>query len=235
MTLVWRQVVTVNMPFEITFSFIPSADADPGGSVRVHLTQPSAQVSRQASPAEAAEAREATIELQCADTNRELQNTWIFQARSKFSNVKGAVRSVEEPVCLVHQFAREIKPADRVYLWVSGPCGGILGLAEVAETPRIQAEPTEQLPFIRESEKFAGDKLRVKLRMLKRMEPVISRKYLTSRPELAGLSILRCARGTNFRVTHEQAAALEKVVEGFEAFFPKWNRSGSKRVVFAEG
>src|SRR5258708_6725029 len=145
------------------------------------------------------------------------------------------MRSVEEPVCLVHQFAKEIKTGDRVYLWVSGSCGGILGLAEVVETPRIQAEPTEQLPFIRESEKFAGDRLRVKLRMLKRMEPVISRKYLMSPPELAGLSILRCARGTNFRVTHEQAAALEKVVEGFEAFFPKWNRSGEKRIVFAQG
>src|SRR3984893_382322 len=96
--------------------------------------------------------------------------------------------------------------------------GGIIGVAEVAEAPRIQPEPAEQLPFIRETEKFAGDQLRVKLRMLKRIEPVISRKYLLSWPELAGLSILRCARGTHFRVTHEQAAALQKIVEGFQSF-----------------
>src|SRR6266566_7111147 len=96
-----------------------------------------------------------------------------------------------------------------------------------------QSQP-EQLPFIRETEKFAGNQLRVKLRMLKRLEPVISRKYLLSRPELAGLSILRCARGTNFRVTHEQAAALQKVVEGFQSF-PNGNGSGEKRVVFAQG
>ena len=108
-------------------------------------------------------------------------------------------------------------------------------MAEVAEAPRIQPEPAEQLPFIREPEKFAGDQLRVKLRMLRRIEPVISRKYLLSRPELAGLSILRCARGTNFRVTHEQAAALQKVVEGFQSF-PNGNGSGEKRrVVFAQG
>ena len=109
---------------------------------------------------------------------------------------------------------KEIKIGDRVYLWECGPRGGIIGLAEVAETPRIQAEPIEQLPFIRESEKFAGDQLRVKLRMVKRIEPVILRKYLLSRPELASLSILRCARGTNFRVTHEQAAALQQSTGG---------------------
>jgi hypothetical protein len=226
--------VIVNLPFEITLSFIPAADA--GGSVRVHLTQPSVRVSRGASPTEGPEAREVTIDLQSADAHRDLQNTWIFQARPKFSNVRGALRSVEGPVCLVHQFGKEILPGDRVYLWESGPRrGGIIGLAEVAEAPRIQAEPIEQLPFIRESEKFAGDRLRVKLRMLKRMEPVISRKYLLSRPELAGLSILRCARGTNFRVTQEEAAALQKIVKGFEAFFPNGNGSGEKRIVFAQG
>ena len=108
-------------------------------------------------------------------------------------------------------------------------------MAEVVEAPRIQPEPTEQLRFIRESEKFAGDRLRVKLRIVTRIAPVISRKYLMSRPELAGLSILRCARGTNFRVTREQAEVLYKVVKEFEAFFPNWNGSCEKRIVFAEG
>jgi hypothetical protein len=124
------------------------------------------------------------------------------------------MRSVQQPVCLVQQFGKAIKPGDRVYLWEFGP--------------RIQPEPAEQLPFIRETEKFAGDQLRVKLRTLKRLEPVISQKYLLSWPELAGLSFLRCARGTNFRLTHEQAAALQKVVEGFESFFPNGNGSGEK-------
>ncbi|HTF22923.1 MAG TPA: EVE domain-containing protein [Candidatus Limnocylindria bacterium] len=207
--------MTVKLPFEITFSFIPAADPGSAGSIRVYLTQPSARGSDQNGPADS-------------------QNTWIFQASPQLSDVKGAMRSVQQPVCLVQQFGKAIKPGDRVYLWECGPRGGIIGLAEVAEAPRIQPEPAEQLPFIRETEKFAGDQLRVKLRMLKRIEPVISRKYLLSRPELAGLSILRCARGTNFRVTHEQAAALQKVVEGFQSF-PNENGSGEKRVVFAQG
>ena len=208
--------MTVKLPFEITFSFIPAADPGSAGSIRVYLAQPSARGSDQNGPADS-------------------QNTWIFQASPQLSDVKGAMRSVQQPVCLVQQFGKAIKPGDRVYLWECGPRGGIIGLAEVAEAPRIQPEPAEQLPFIRETEKFAGDQLRVKLRMLKRIEPVISRKYLLSRPELAGLSILRCARGTNFRVTREQAAALQKIAEGFASFFPNENGSGEKRVVFAQG
>jgi hypothetical protein len=149
--------------------------------------------------------------------------------------VKGAVLSLEEPVCLVHQFSKEIGPGDRVYLWECGPRGGIIALAEVAEAPRSQPEPAEQLPFIRERERFAGDRLRVKLRIVKRIAPAVSRTYLMSRPELAGLSILQCARGTNFRVTPEQAEVLDKVVKKLEAFFPNWNGSREKRIVFAEG
>ena len=145
------------------------------------------------------------------------------------------MRSVQQSVCLVQQFGKAIKPRDRVYLWECGPRGRINRLAEVAEAPRIQPEPAaEWLPFIRETEKFGGDQLRVKLRMLRRIEPVISWKYLLSRPELAGLNILRCARDTNFRVTHEQAAALQKIAEG-ASFFPNGNGSGEKRVVFAQG
>ena len=55
----------------------------------------------------------------------------------------------------------EIKPGDTAYLWLSGRRGGIIGVAEVLETPRVQPEPREQIAFIRKTEKFAGDQLRV--------------------------------------------------------------------------
>ena len=176
-----------------------------------------------------------TTGLKQAQSHADYPNTWIFQASPKFSGVKGALRSIEGPVCLVRQFSKEIKPGDRVYLWECGPGGGIIGVAEVSEAPRIQVEPPEQLPFIRESEKFAGDRLRVKLQILKRISPVISREYLLSRPELTSLTIFRAPRGTNFRVSRDQAAVLQKVVEQFTGFFPNGNGSGEKRIVFAQG
>lgn len=161
--------------------------------------------------------------------------TWIFQANSEFSDV-GALGSLPEPVCLVHQFKKQIKPGDRVYLWECGRRTGIIGLAEVLEAPRIQPEPPEQLRFVRDSEKFGGDRLRVRLRLLKAIVPMIHRKYLLSRPELASLSILRCPRGTNFPVNREEAKVLEALVESRAVYTPVLTFKGSeKRIVFAEG
>jgi hypothetical protein len=120
-------------------------------------------------------------------------------------------------------------------VWESGPRGGIIGLAEVSEPPRIQPEPKEQLLFIRNSEKFAGDRLRVKIRLLKLIEPAIQRTYLSSRAELATLSILRHPRATNFRVTREEAKALEGIVDSMAvAAAPHDSVQGEKRIVFAQ-
>jgi len=227
--------VTVKLPFEITLSFIPAAHPASAGSIRVYLTQPGARGSEPNGPAEATDTWGATTSLRDADGHADSQNTWIFQASPQLSDVKGAMRSVKQPVCLVQQFGKAIKPGDRVYLWECGPRGGIIGLAEVAEAPRIQPEPAEQLPYIRETEKFAGDQLRVKLRMLRGIEPVIYGSTCC-RGRNWPASVSCGARGTNFRVTYEQAAALQKIVEGFASFFPNENGSGEKRrVVFAQG
>jgi hypothetical protein len=160
---------------------------------------------------------------------------WIFQVSPEFSNVRSAVRSLDEAVWLVRQFKEEIKLGDTAYLWLSGRRGGIIGVAEVLETPRIQPEPREQIPFIRKTEKFAGDQLRVKLRLLKRIQPVIPRTYLRSRTELSKLSILRCPRGTNFRVSREEAEILKTLVASHMAAPLVRNAAGSgKRVIFVE-
>ena len=161
---------------------------------------------------------------------------WIFQSRSELWNLRSAVRTLEEMVWIVRQFKDKISPGDSVYLWVSGPRGGILGVAEVVEMPRIQPEPAAQLRFFRDTEKFTGDELRVKLRLRKRIDPLIPRSYLLSRPELANLSILRCPRGTNFRVSRQEAESLEALVGRHMASRLVPGLAGTeKRVVFAEG
>lgn len=58
----------------------------------------------------------------------------------------------------------------------------------------------------------------MKLRIREQIWPVIPRTYLLSRPELAGLTILRCARGTNFRVSQDQAVVLDKIVAANTTF-----------------
>src|SRR5260370_23451007 len=100
-------------------------------------------------------------------TTADCRNTWIFKANSEFSDVRSAVRTLREHTWLVQQHKEQIKLGDRVYLWESGPRGGIIGLAEGSEPPRIQPEPKEQLLFIRNREKVRGNRLRVSSRLLK--------------------------------------------------------------------
>ena len=126
-------------------------------------------------------------------------------------------------------------PGDTAYIWLSGGCGGILGMAEVLEAPRIQPEPPAQIRFIRKTEKFAGDQVRAKLRLLKRLKPLIPRTYLQSRAELCKLSILHCPRGTNFRVNRQEAEILKSLVAShMPAPLVRNVTESEKRVVFAE-
>ena len=160
---------------------------------------------------------------------------WIFQASAEYSDVR-ALGLLPESVWLVHQFKDEIKPGDRVFLWECGRQSGIIGLAEVLEQPRTQDEPPEQIPFIRQGERFAGARLRVRLGSVKVIDPMIPRSYLRSRPDLASLTILRCPRGTNFRLSREEAEVLEELAARRTVPNSIPNPVGrEKRVVFAQG
>lgn len=214
----------------------PRVGAEPqeGGTV-LRFDDAKVPVSAEQRAEAAAPAKRDKDSLRNLPASPEEPATWIFQANSKFSDVSG-LRLLPEPVCLVQQFKKQIKRGDRVYLWECGRRRGIIGLAEVLEAPRIQAEPPEQLRFVRDSEKFAGDRLRVKLLLLKVIAPILHRKYLLSRPELANLRILRCPRGTNFPVSREEAKILQALVESHVPSSPAVDQERrEKRIVFAEG
>src|SRR5947208_3349979 len=76
---------------------------------------------------------------------------------------------------------------------------------------------------------------RRKSRLIKLIEPAIQLTYLSSRAEFATLSILRRPRATNFRVTREEAKALEGIVDSMAvAAAPHDSMKGEKRIVFAQ-
>jgi hypothetical protein len=111
------------------------------------------------------------------------------------------------------RYAKEIATGDRVYLWEAGPGGGIIGLAEIIEPVQMQPEPPEQLPFARVAQAFAGDRPRTRLKILRVVEPLIAKDTILAHPELKSLGVVRCPRGTNFRLSLEEARALDGLMD----------------------
>lgn len=140
------------------------------------------------------------------------RNAWLFQSNPVLYDLRGALQSLKEQVWSVTRYAKEIRTGDRVYLWEAGRQGGIAGVAEISEPARVQPEPPEQLPYARVAETFAGDRLRARLSVLSVIEPVIPRQSIISNPELRTLGVLRCSRGTNFRLSIDQWHALNGLV-----------------------
>jgi len=100
--------------------------------------------------------------------------------------------------------------------------------------PRIQPEPKEELLFIRNSEKFAGDRFG-KDRLLKLIE-----RDSTDVSFIAGgiryLEHLAAPAGHEFSRDGEEAKALEGIVDSMAvAAAPYDSVQGEKRIVFAQG
>jgi hypothetical protein len=140
------------------------------------------------------------------------RNAWLFQSNPTLYDLRGALRTIKEQVWSVSRYAKEIERGDRIYLWEAGREGGIAGVAEITEPARLQPEPPEQLPFARVAEAFAGTRLRARLRILRIVEPVITRHSVASTPGLSTLGVLRCSRGTNFRLSLDQWQAMNSLI-----------------------
>ena len=146
---------------------------------------------------------------------REDNRTWIFQANPQVYDVRAAIRKLPQIAWTVSKHKEEIAPGDRVYLWESGPHGGIVGVARVVAPVSTGPMPKEDVTFWKkEPEKMDPDKAWVQLRILGTIEPVLERTQIASEPELSNLRILRQPQGTNFSVEKKEAEVLEGLLEG---------------------
>ena len=137
---------------------------------------------------------------------------WIFQANPELYDIDGALRELPEFSWLVKQHADAIRANDRVYLWRSGRRAGIIGEAQILGDPAEFEEADAEARFNVDQSKFQGPRLRVKLRVLRRVDPPVYRDRILQEPRLQELSILRAPQATNFVVTSEQASVLDELI-----------------------
>jgi AAA domain (dynein-related subfamily)/EVE domain len=146
---------------------------------------------------------------------REETRTWIFQANPEVYDVRAAIRKLREIAWTVSRHKEEIAPGDRVYLWESGPLGGIVGVARVVGPVSAGPMPEDDITFWKKKPgKTDLDKAWVELHILGIAEPALERARIASEPQLSHLGILRQPQGTNFSVDKKQAETLEGLLRG---------------------
>jgi len=150
---------------------------------------------------------------------------WLFQSNPDYWSLTQwldthRVGDTEEFSITRHH--EEIRAGDSLVLWQSGADGGAYALAEVISEPfQRPAGAWRQERGDTQSEEWAA-----RFRLTQRLNPPIHRGQLTRHPVLVGLDVIRLPRGTNYRVTEEQWAALSELIGGEPPPSPTWEEVG---------
>ena len=139
-----------------------------------------------------------------------IHKSWVFRVDPKFYNIEEALRTLSEHTLLVQQHRQEIKINDKVYIWRSGPAPAILAKGIVVEEP-IDSEPdVQEHKFLAQPLRFKGKRCRVRVRAV--MFPsALTHARMKSDSALASWYLLDGLEGTNFRVSADIEAALERL------------------------
>ena len=137
---------------------------------------------------------------------------WIFQGNPAWYDISRAVTEQDLLVWGVKQCSRQIARGDRVYIWASGPEGGVIarGVTLDDPSPRLLFADQYTLDSSR-SQTGVGVEIRITDRCADRP---FSRSMMLADRRLSGNSILTFPNATNYKLTPEQAGLLDRYFEG---------------------
>ncbi|MDX6602983.1 MAG: 5-methylcytosine-specific restriction enzyme [Solirubrobacterales bacterium] len=138
------------------------------------------------------------------------RSAFIFQANPKYYDIAGAVRSLAEMNMSVSQSRNQIHAGDRVYIWQSGPDGGVIAVGTILTDPALLPSQEDE-QFVVDSERFSGEQLRVRVSVDRVLESPIGRATLQQDPRLEGLGILTFPNATNYKLSDEEAEVLQEL------------------------
>lgn len=166
---------------------------------------------------------------------------WIFQSNPKYFDLPGALQEVSPHdnvlVFLAKQHVADIAPGDSVYLCYAGQKNpGLYATATVQTRPaEIVPEDWQRKHGKEELPADAGvaKPLRVRLKIARLLDVPVNRSEVYELQELAGHPFVTAHVGTNFKLTPEQANAIEKLIAAPRAIpnaTPAGNRSNRNRL-----
>lgn len=142
---------------------------------------------------------------------------WIFQANPAQFDIDRALQQLDVIHWRVPQYASEIMPGDSVVIWRSGKSAGIIGVAQVVESPREAISPPSEQQFSTDDEQ--APTTRSKLRVL--AVPFVSKDQLIAHPELSHHQIIKAPMGTVFPLEESEWAALQRLVPAVPTVTPE--------------
>ena len=151
------------------------------------------------------------IKTKVVATNGELpvsERVWIFQAKPERYDIMNALADDEigeEMHWSVNQHKKEIAKGDIGIIWLSGKEAGIYAITEILTDPTVMEEPDAEKKYWIDSEDKEGEKLNVKMKIIKKMlsSPLLKEK-IKSINGLQNMSIFRNPRGTNFPIKPDE-------------------------------
>ena len=141
---------------------------------------------------------------------------WIFQGTPQRYDIMNALaheKLSNETHWLVNQHRREILKGDIGMIWMSGKEAGIYAITEIITDPKMMAEGEAEKEHWLDSEDAEGERVRVKMKIIKSMLACPLMKETLRSNGLGDISILKQPRGTNFPITPEQWIKIRNLIQ----------------------
>jgi hypothetical protein len=164
-------------------------------------------------------------------TASERPRSWIFQANPQIYDLAEALKRIKVFRWSVRQFGKEIRAGDRVFLWISGPSGGLVAKGITTSNPGPLEEREEERLFYTDPTSTAAE-LRVELQIQDVFSPPIPRASILGHPILSSISLVRAPQGTNFSISEVEADALEALGRPLPTFSELMDRYRQEGTVF---
>jgi EVE domain len=137
-------------------------------------------------------------------------SAWVFAGNSQNNDFDSLVK-LDRFTWSVNAHKNSIGVGDRVYVYRYGNDGGIVAVGEVAEPATLRARISQDRKYLR-NEELLGEADRALVNLTAPIDPILGRDELIG-AGLSDLAVLKAQGGTNFQVTPEEAATIEKLIE----------------------
>lgn len=141
-------------------------------------------------------------------------SAWMFQGNPKRYDIVRAIEDLDKMTWAVSQYNHQIRKGDKVYIWKSGKDGGIISSGTILCDPETK-QPNLNDQYARGTPLNTKPYLAVDIQIEKKLtDKMVARQTLLSDERTKKLEILTFPRGTNFRVTEEEATVIESIIDG---------------------